>query len=332
MENELQRAVAFLKRPGRLLLATHERPDGDALGSLSALYGILRDNGVAADALLPEEPPDFYSSFVPDGMLKTMAPDGLAPYSALVSLDVSTKRRLAVGSVKFEDVKIPVLNIDHHPDNELFGAGNWIDPSACSCAEMLFRLVEAAGWAVSPERATCLLLGLIMDTGCFRFDNSSPAALRSAARLVELGADHHRIIESSFLSKPEGLALLEADLLSNSLGRACGGRLAWFVLSPEILKRHNVEMRNTENLIEVLRAIKGVDFAALLRPVEGGFKLSLRSKRPPLSAGRIARRLEGGGHEMAAGGLIRAATAEQAEKILIANVETELNEAQARQA
>lgn len=322
--------LALAKAPGRALVCAHEKPDGDAIGSLCGLLRVLRDNGIDADGVLPDYCPAMYSGFLPEGLLKAVNKESLAGYSRVFVLDVSTGRRLSLGpELKYEDVSIPMLCLDHHPDNNMSCPESWVDPSASSTSELVLRLVDAAGWRLGQEAASLLMLGIVADTGCFRFDNTSPAALRSAARLIEDGADFKRIVREVYLSKPVGLATLEADLLCNHLGKAFDGRLAYFVLEPSILSAHSVELRDTENLIDVLRCMQGVEFAAMLRPSEGGWKLSLRSKRAPYSAGRIARRLEGGGHEMAAGAFIRAGSIDEAIRILMENVEKEFNEAQA---
>ena len=143
---------------------------------------------------------------------------------------------------------------------------------------------------------------------------------------MELGADHKRIIVSIFSSRPERFVRLEAEFALNRLKTAFGGKFAWMYLDPEVLAKYGVEMRETDSLIEIPRNIDGVEIAATLRPEKDGWKASLRAKREPYSAGRIARALGGGGHEMAAGCTITAPTMEEAEKILLQYVETELNQ------
>ncbi len=330
MASPTESFLALAKAPGRALVCAHEKPDGDALGSLCGLLWLLRDNGIEADGVIPDAFPSMYAGFLPGGLLKSVSPEELKSYSRLFVLDVSSRKRISLGpQTKYEDVPIPMLCLDHHPDNELPCPERWVDPKACSTSELVLRLAEALSWRLSPEAATLLMMGVVADTGCFRFDNSSPEAFRSGARLIESGADFKRIVREVYLSKPLGLASLEADLLCNHLGTGFDGRLAYFVLDPAVLAKHSVELRDTENLIDVLRSLRGVEFAALLRPVDGGWKLSLRSKRAPYSAGRIARRLEGGGHEMAAGGMIRASSVDEAVRILMKEVEREFNEAQA---
>ncbi len=329
MANPSDSFLALAKAPGRALVCAHEKPDGDALGSVCGLLEILRESGFEADAVISDGIPAMYEGFLPsEGVLRGVSKDDLKKYSRLFALDVSCRKRLSLGGLKYEDVDIPVLCLDHHPDNEL-PCPKWVDSTASSTAEMILRLVDLLGLKLSPGSASLVMLGMTTDTGCFRFDNSSPAAFRCAARLLEAGADFRRIVRDVYLTRPLNLSRLEADLLCNHLELAFDGRFAFFELSDEILAKHSVELKDTESLIDSIRSLKGVDLAAVIRPVEGGWKLSLRSKRAPFSAGRIARRLEGGGHEMAAGGLIRASSLAEAIETLKRNVEMELNEAQA---
>ena len=148
--------------------------------------------------------------------------------------------------------------------------------------------------------------------------------MEAAAALIRLGADRHSIVLEAFSNRDAGLVRLEADLLNNGLRTAFDGKLAWFVLTKELLAKYGVDVRNTENLIDAVRNIRGVEFAALLREEPDGYKLSLRTKNAPYSAGRVARRLNGGGHEMAAGGFIYAATEEKAGTILTEQIRMEL--------
>ena len=175
------------------------------------------------------------------------------------------------------------------------------------------------------------MLGIVTDSGCFRFSNTTPRCLRIAAELLENGANHSRIIDRAYLSKPFPMALFEAELFRTGLRTALDGSFAWFTITTEILEKYSIDIRNTEQLVENIRGIDGVTVAALLKSTKspGIYKISLRSKDPRVSVGKVARRLNGGGHEMAAGGTIFAKSLEDAENILLKHVEQEMkNETQ----
>ena len=303
---------------GLILIAAHCRPDGDAVSSVSAAAAILRDAGYNAVGLLPEPVPDACTSFIPEEFIVRSAA-GIQP-ELFVIVDCSNPERIAADG--FVPV-CPVINIDHHPDNSQKAELSLVRPECCATAEVLYHLFTDCGFVISKENATRLLLGILTDSGCFRFDNTSPEALEAAAALIRLGADRHSIVLEAFSNRDAGLVRLEADLLNNGLHTAFDGKLSWFVLTKELLAKYGVDVRNTENLIDAVRNIRGVEFAALLREEPGGYKLSLRTKNAPWSAGKVARRLNGGGHEMAAGGFIPAKTAEEAGEILTEQIRME---------
>lgn len=305
---------------GLILIAAHCRPDGDAVSSVVSAAAILRDAGYNAVGILPEPLPDSCLPFVPEDLI-VRSSAGLNPELFLI-LDCSNPERIAADG--FEP-SCPVINIDHHPDNSQKAELSLVRPECCATAEVLYHFFTDCGFAITPENATRLLLGILTDSGCFRFDNTSPEALESAAALIRLGADRSRIVLEAFSNRDPGLVRLEAELLNNHLQMAFNGRAAWIVLTPELLQKYGVEVRNTETLIDAVRNIRGVEIAALLRDEPGGYKLSLRSKNARYSAGRIARRLNGGGHEMAAGGYIYAANAEEAGEILTKQIQLEFD-------
>ena len=303
---------------GLILIAAHCRPDGDAVSSVCSAAAILRDAGYNAVGILPEPVPDSCLPFLPEEYI-IRSSEGLSP-ELFIIVDCSNPERIAADG--FEP-SCPVINIDHHPDNSQKADLSLVRPECCAAAEALFRLFTDCGFKITPENATRLLLGILTDSGCFRFDNTSPEALEAAAALIRLGANRSRIVLEAFSNRDPGLVRLEADLLNNHLKTAFDGRAAWFVLTPDLLQKYGVEVRNTETLIDSVRNIRGVEIAALLRDEPDGYKLSLRSKNARYSVGRIARRLNGGGHEMAAGGYIYAANAEEAGEILTKQIQME---------
>ena len=302
MNPDFQKIAEILKNETNFLIFTHERPDGDALGSVFAMLNCLRENGKRATAYLPENLPGSYLDFVPGDFRSELSLLEAGDFSYALCLDTSNPERAGLGGkFKVNDLINPVLNIDHHPDNKSYGKFNYIDSNAAAAAEIIFKLLKAAKLHISAKTATLLLLGVIMDTGGFRFDNTKAHVLRNGAELLELGADHHSIIKNMFFSKPLNYMQFEADLVSNNLKIECCGRFAYINIPHEKIRKYNIDMRNTEGLIECVRAINGMEVVALMIKCDVGYKISLRSKNPLYSVGQVARRLSGGGHELAAG-------------------------------
>lgn len=307
-----------------LLLVTHERPDGDAIGSLFGLLFLLRENGIKADAILPYGVPDNYVNFL-EGVdfLTDLTQEKAEKYGGILYLDCAKRDRAS--SLLLRE-KLPLswkeFGIDHHEDNSHYAADfSFLDAKAASCSQILYFLGEKASWHISEKAATFLLLGLVTDTGCFRFDNTSPAAFLAAGNLLQKGADYHRIINETYMQKAENLILLEGEMVSSHLQKNKDNTFACIYLAPELLEKYGVDLRNTEQLIDSIRPMKGLKGCAIVRREKSGYKASLRSKDEAFPVGPIARLLGGGGHKMAAGCSIDAPDGESAVKILFETVE-----------
>ena len=312
--------------PAPILVVTHEWPDGDAVGTACGLCTLLRDNGFRAEFFLAAQMPDCYRSFLPFPSAEFTAEEINTKYSMVLNVDASTVKRMQLGPADFASVTVPVVTFDHHPDDEMFGDLTCLDPEASSTAELVARFARSQGWKISPESATLLMLGVMTDTGCFRFTNTTAEAHRVAAELLALGADQDRIVNEVYLSKPLNMVRFESELFSN-IQTAYDGRFAWISVPRELLDKYDVNLRNTEQLIELVRGIRGVVVAALIKPTSnpGIFRVSMRSKDADISVGRIARALKGGGHEMAAGCSIFAKNQAEASEVLLRYVRKEMN-------
>jgi phosphoesterase RecJ-like protein len=318
--NVKQVANIFQERDNFLII-THQRPDGDAIGSTLGLLEALRENGKKADAFFHEELPCAYLELISTPYLIEKLPC-LGDYDNIICLDFSNPKR-------FGDVDLSAfntINIDHHPDNSRFGKDNFIYPRAAATAEIIFNIVNSIKtWNINIKAATYMLMGVIMDTGGLRFDNTSASVLTCAAELLKAGAEHSRIVNSLFYSKPKNIAEMEADIVLHHLQSEFNGKFAWFYMSDELLDSYGVSEKDTEGLIDVLRELKGVEIAAIFRKKDEGFRFSLRSKNKKYSVGAIARALNGGGHELAAGGFIQTAYIDEAEKIMMDYVKNEFS-------
>jgi phosphoesterase RecJ-like protein len=298
------------------LLLTHYGPDGDAIGSTLGLLNALRESGKKADGYFHEPLPPNYAKFADIPVIYENLPD-FGRYDIIVCLDFSSPERFGESDFSRYDV----VNIDHHPDNNRFGSRNFVFPEAAATAEIVFNILQDMnGTRISRKTATYLMIGVVMDTGGFRFDNTSPAVFNTAAELLSLGADYHDIVEAMFFSKSADFAKMEAEVLLHHLRTGCGNRFAWFYLSEILLDAYGVEEKETEGLIEAIRTIEDFKIVAIFRRKENGFRFSLRSKDGRYSVGSVARELNGGGHELAAGGFIPAETIEEAESIMLDHI------------
>jgi len=308
-----------------ILILAHERPDGDAFGSTIGLLTLLRNLGKKADAYFPEKVSDRYKNFLSEGFYIENFPSE-SNYSYCISLDCSNFERLAVCKPNEKEIlPLPLINIDHHYDNSLYGLQNYIDPNASSTAEIIYDILKTSEqWIVTPKAASALTMGILADTGGFRFDNTSSSVLRKVADLMDIGADYINTVKSLYFTKSHSLYRLEADIAFNYLKMAYDNKFAYFYLDESILNKYDLTSRDTEGLIDTVRIIDGVEITAILTKKEHGFRASLRSNNPNYSVADIAHQLNGGGHKLAAGCFIEVNNIDDAELILLEHVKKTL--------
>lgn len=306
----------------RTLILTHVRPDGDACGSAMGLCLFMRENGADAQVYFPERPPEAYAAFFPFAPEK---PEGR--FEQVFVLDCATNARIADGGLLHDTclAGVPVYNLDHHMSAMTGAAFSLVDEQAAAASLLAAELALASGRPIGKQAATLWYLGITTDTGCFRFSNTDARTLRVAAALLERGADLETIINRVYFTKPATRQELEAELVLNCLKTAFDGKLVYCHLSEEMMARHHFSMRDGEGLIDLLREREGGIIAALLYRKDGAWKFSLRSKDRDFPVDPVARRYHGGGHQMAAGMTVEAATPEEAEALLLKEIGALLN-------
>jgi bifunctional oligoribonuclease and PAP phosphatase NrnA len=301
---DLELVLDELRQADKLLLTTHENPDGDALGSLLATHQILTWLGkdalmfMAADEFpLPHE----YRHMNFNGVLN--GPPGDFADRTIVFLDCGNIDRMPVDFLQQADLHI--LNIDHHHDNTRFGTVNLVVPDASCTAEIVFRIAKQLEVEITPETADALYVALVTDTGRFMYENTTPEAHRMAAELIELGVDVHDVYRRLY----EDLPFSRLQLLGRALERV--SRYDGGVLTATYLTRADYEETgsletDSEGIVDHIRSVEGTKVAALVRELlsddrVGVRKVSLRSTDGTVDVSRIARAHGGGGHRQAAG-------------------------------
>jgi bifunctional oligoribonuclease and PAP phosphatase NrnA len=292
-----------LREDQRFVLATHENPDGDALGSLVAMQGLLSALGKDSEMFISPHDlplPLEYSLFALDGLIQR-PPADIAERTVLF-LDCGNIDRNSA-SVLRDGAHL--LNIDHHHDNTLFGTLNYVVADASCTAEIVWDLMHGLGLQPTAEVAQALYIGLITDTGRFMYENVGPRAHLMAAELIEAGVDvagvNRRLYEDMPAAK---LALLALAL--GQLQRFDDGELTLVALTREDFDRAEAEASYSEGIIDQLRALRGTKVAALVREISSGeragqHKVSLRATDDDVDVSIVARAQGGGGHRRAAG-------------------------------
>ena len=311
-----------------VLIVTHLRPDGDALGSTFGLRSYLRSLGKKADVLLTDGMPHRYLRLY-TGARTTVTRKQADEYALIAILDCANVQRLNIpGTLDIDYLRgRRTINLDHHAYNNLDAPKNHVCVARSSASEIVADMLLDRNAELSRECATALLAGMMTDTGCFRFSNTRGDTLRTAGALLDRGADLERIANEVFFSKTINCAAFEADLFNTRLKIACNGKFAYAYIDDELLKKHDFALSEDEGIIDNLRALEGVVIASLIfRNPAGEFKLSLRSKDSAFPVGPLARKFGGGGHEMAAGATLHAAGFDEVEQLICREVAELLGE------
>lgn len=293
--------LSLLDSSHHILCVSHVSPDGDAVGSLLAMGSILRAQGKRPTLALQDEVTSEFQ-FMP-GAEKIIGPAEVAhSYDLIVCLDTSSIDR--IGTVYIPEIhnQIPLVVIDHHVTNTLFGTENWVDTGCAATCQMLVRLADALGVPLSEEIAFSLLTGLVTDTLCFRTANTDTNVLQAALQLVNAGASLEFVVRNTLDSRSLGLVRLWGVGLANVQMEE---GIIWATLNAESRQRSGVEPHQSDGLANFLVTVREADISATFaqRFANNGQELiecSFRAK-PGFNVSQVAFSFGGGGHPPAAG-------------------------------
>jgi phosphoesterase RecJ-like protein len=292
---DLDRIVTTIRAGRRFVVSSHQRPDGDAIGSAMAAALALRAMGKEAAVVFDAVPPPFLQPFPGvDGIRIAQAiADG---FDAAIVLECSSLDRTGVGGLE----RYPVVNIDHHPGNTRYGTINWIDESAAACGELVFSLIEALGVPFDREIATHVYLAVLTDTGSFHFSHITPRTFDIARRMVEAGADPLWIARTHYDSNSLARVRIFGAVL-NAMRVDATSRVAVLTITRRLADEAGGSFDDTEGLINFPLTVKDIEAVAFFKEQAAAqWRVSLRSKGA-VDVGAIARAAGGGGHTNAAG-------------------------------
>lgn len=287
--------IQYLGSVQRILITSHARPDGDSIGSqLAAALGLQQLGKQIAVINADPHPPNYRS--LPGIDLIQLRHKVEGEFDCVLILECNNFERAGVEGLD----RFPAVNIDHHPTNDSFGILNWVDPSYAAVAQMVHPVLKGLGVHITPEIAANLYTGILTDTGSFRFSNTTPAALRCAAELVESGADPAALAEEVLMRQSESRLRLISGLLA-TFEQDPSGQIAWVVLDQQLLRRTGAGANDTEGLVNYPMSVDGVLVCVFFREEpDGSWRVSLRSKGN-LDVGQVALHFDGGGHRNASG-------------------------------
>lgn len=301
-----------IRKAEKIVILTHEQPDGDAIGSSLAMRLALKKVGKDVDVIIPEHSRLF--DFLP-GMKEVKTESNIKNYDLAISVDCSDLNRLAGGEEYFETANRKI-EIDHHGKNSMFGDINFVNPASPACCEVLIGMFEYFGVDITKEIGTCLVTGIITDTGGFRYSGVTAETFEFTAELLRKGVKvsdiYKRVLDTKTRSNFELNKLIvdRMEILED-------GKVTFTYITCEDEENVNAEPGDHEGLVEIGRDIEGVEVSIFIRELENktGYKVSLRSN-DYVNVSDICALYSGGGHLRAAGCKISGTRDEVKNKLL----------------
>ncbi len=306
----LEHILEEIKKAKKIVILTHENPDGDAIGSSLGMYIALRKMGKEPDIIIPELPRAY--NFLPE--IENVKKEGQKePYDLAIALDCATIKMLNGWANYFEDAKVKVT-IDHHGTNTMYGDYNYVNPDAPACAQTLISIIQYFGVEIDKKIGTCLLTGIITDTGGFQYQSTTPETFEFAAELLQTGVN----VSDIYKRVMNTMTKANFELRKRAIERMeffKEGKIAFTYVTKEDIEEANAETGDFEGIVEEGRNIEGVEVSIFLRETQKGFKVSLRSN-DYVNVSDVCLLFGGGGHIHAAGCTIAQSLEQVKEKIV----------------
>jgi phosphoesterase RecJ-like protein len=291
------------------LITTHKGPDGDAVGSVVAWAAYAKRRHKNYLILFPDQPAAYLCPFLEGYNWEVFDVNKAYHYDLLFSLDYNAPSRVGQEMSDFV-ANYPAVKVmmDHHPGPEDFCQITISNPKACSTTEVIYQTFEALAQRdqIDLHVAKGLYLGLLTDTGSFRFPSVSAYTHQMVAHLLDLGLEHHLIHEAIYDVNSVTRLQLRGYAIAEKLQLYPNYRIGIMSLSKEDLKRFDYQKGDTEGLVNVILSIEGYDLGVFLMETEDGVKLSFRSKGQRYVNTFAQTHFNGGGHQYAAGGFLAA--------------------------
>lgn len=303
--------IKAIRAAKSVIIFTHRDPDGDALGCMIAVHLALKGLKKKADMFCCDTLPEMYT-FLPHSDKIRTSIDKSASYDLAIVVDCGDIRRIDC-DIDVKSIAKSIINIDHHPDNTKFGDINLIE-KVSSVAEIIYKLFVEMKITITKDIAECLYVGIMTDTGNFRYDYTTPETIDMAATLARAGAEISKIAMAVYETKTmSSVRILGAAMYR--LECTDSGKVAWTVLPKQLMDSLGAKSEDLTGLVDHIRSIKGVEVAILFREESDGIKVNFRSKFE-VNVSDIAKQLGGGGHIRASGAIMHGELEEVKQKVL----------------
>ena len=291
----IDQILKCIKKSKNIVIVTHENPDGDAVGSSLAMYHALKELKKNVDIIIPE----YAKCFNELPGIEEVIKESDKVYDLAISLDAATDKLLNVWVKYFREADQRIV-IDHHSTNTMFGDINYVDLSAPACAQVVYMLIKHYRWKITPEIGTCIMAGIITDTGGFQYSGVSRDTFNIAAELLDAGVNISKVYKKVFDTKTKSsfelrrIALDRMEFLEDD-------KIAFTYITNKDERKVNAGVGDYEGIVSEGRSIEGVEVSIFLHELKDGeFKISLRSNSY-VNVSDVCIMFGGGGHIRAAG-------------------------------
>ena len=295
-----------IKNSKNILLVSHINPDGDTLGSMCAMFHLIKDNyKKKADMVIVSKLPSVYEFLPAVEEAKFIEDIDLSrEYDLVINLDVASIDRCENAKILFEKAK-STINIDHHETNNSYAGVNIIKSDASATGEVLYEIAKELEWKISKECAICLYTAILTDTGGFRFSNTSQKTMQYVGELLSYGVEPSDVFQKCYESQSKDMVLFQSYCV-NKAKFVDDDKIAYTVVYKKDLEKFNYNGDDfTDGLTEKLRAIKTTQVAFVVKELNANTsKVSMRSRGKDIA--KVCSNFGGGGHKLAAGAVIKA--------------------------
>jgi bifunctional oligoribonuclease and PAP phosphatase NrnA len=297
----VDRIIEAIKGSESICIVGHIRPDGDCIGSQLGLTLALKNAGRNVTCWNQDPVPAKLAFLDPDKIIE--APVKGRSFDCVIATDCASLERLGTTAECITERKV-FINIDHHTSNTRYADLNWIAAREPSTGELIFRLLKAANWPITPAISDCLFTAVSTDTGSFQYPTTRPATYHVAGELVKRGANLAKICDEVYQSYPLARVRLLRHVY-NKFRLTHNNQIAYFWLKKADYSRTGSNPSDSEGLIDHIRDIEPVVIACVFEEVDPELtRISLRSKSADVDVNKIAQQFGGGGHPAAAGARI----------------------------
>ena len=307
----LDNILEEINKAENIVILTHENPDGDAVGSSLALYNALKAYGKNVEVIIPEYSRTF--RFLP-GAEEIKKEGSINNYDLAISLDCASMKMLNGFAKYFEDAKCKIV-IDHHGTNSMYGDLNFVNPDAPACAQILIVILNYFKMEITKDIGTCILAGIITDTGGFKYSGVTQETFEFVAWLLNKGVNVSNVYRKVLQVRSKGNFELHR-IASDRVEFLEDGKVAYTYITLEDEEKVGAETGDHEGIVDIGRDVEGVEVSIFIRETKNkGLKISLRSSEY-VNVSDIAALFGGGGHPRAAGCSMNTSISQARDRIL----------------